>query len=73
MAHNCWKFTNCGREECCPAYPHNGRTCYAVTGTLCREMKQRSYMEQVATCRDSCAFYKSLMETRGVELVGHGV
>jgi hypothetical protein len=58
---DCWEFTNCGREENCPAYPNHGRACFAVTGTLCRGEKQPSYDEKIAKCRELCGFFKRMM------------
>ncbi len=68
MTRNCWEANKCGRELFCPAYPSNGRVCYAVTGTLCRGRKQGSYLEKIAKCRESCAFYVELMLDKGVDL-----
>jgi hypothetical protein len=58
---NCWEHRKCGREQGCPAYPHHGRACFAVTGTWCRGEKQGSYDEKIAKCRKVCDFYKDLM------------
>ncbi|MEW6348873.1 MAG: two-CW domain-containing protein [Thermodesulfobacteriota bacterium] len=68
MALNCWEATKCGRERFCPAYPRNGRLCYAVTGTLCRGEKQGSYIEKIGRCRETCSFYAAVMRDRGVDL-----
>ncbi len=64
--HNCWDATNCGREKMCPAYPSHGRTCFGITGTLCRGEKQGSYLEKISKCRETCFFYACVMEMEGV-------
>lgn len=56
-SENCWEYTGCGREKQCPAYPHNGRDCYMVTGTWCRGEQQGSYGEKILKCRELCGFY----------------
>ncbi len=68
MDQDCWKALNCGREDECPAYPNNGRTCFAVTGTMCRGEKQGTFTEKVSQCREKCDFYKDLMREQCNEL-----
>jgi hypothetical protein len=63
--HNCWDALNCGMEKMCPAYPHQGRTCFAIPGTLCRGEKQGDYVEKIARCREMCSHYASIMSTEG--------
>ena len=58
---NCWEDRKCGREKICPAYPHHGRACYAVTGTWCRGEQQPSYAAKIEKCRGMCDFYKEVM------------
>jgi len=58
---NCWEFLKCGREQGCKAYPSHGRSCFAVTGTLCRGEEQGSYDQKIAKCRETCPFYRSMM------------
>lgn len=55
---NCWEHLKCGRETNCPAYPHHGRNCFAVTATHCRGEVQKSYEDKIAKCRETCDFYK---------------
>jgi methyl-accepting chemotaxis protein len=59
---NCWDDLKCGRQNLCPAYPDNGRNCFAVTATLCHEEHQGSYEEKIGKCRATCGFYRSMME-----------
>jgi methyl-accepting chemotaxis protein len=59
---NCWQALRCGKEHECPAYPNHGRTCIAVTGTLCRGEKQGSYLEKVDSCRALCSFYREIVD-----------
>ncbi len=66
--HDCWDATNCGIEKMCPAYPHQGRTCFVITGTLCRGERQGSYLEKISKCRATCSFYASVMEAEGVSV-----
>ena len=61
---NCWEYTKCGRERQCPAYPNYGRNCFAVTGTWCRGEQQGDYDKKIGKCRNSCPFFKELMEER---------
>lgn len=56
---NCWEFMKCEREQECPAYPNNGRTCFSVTGTVCRGETQGTYQEKIKKCREMCDFYKT--------------
>lgn len=58
---NCWEELMCGRQDECPAYPDNGRNCFAVTATLCRGDQQGSYQEKIEECRKTCGFYEGMM------------
>lgn len=58
---NCWDVLACGRQGVCPAYPDNGRNCFAVTSTLCGGEEQGSYQEKINKCRRACGFYESMM------------
>lgn len=58
----CWDSLQCGQQNSCPAYPDNGRNCFAVTATLCRGEEQGSYEDKIAKCRDTCGFYQGMME-----------
>ena len=61
----CWQFFNCGKdcdgEEKCPAYPHYGRSCWAVAGTYCGGKIQGSHAAKIETCR-KCPFYQKIQE-----------
>jgi hypothetical protein len=59
---NCWEYKQCGREQDCPAYPHHGRNCFAVTGSMCGGVQQGSYAEKIQKCRESCDFYNGVMD-----------
>ena len=59
---NCWESKKCGREKECPAYPHHGRNCFAVTGSWCGGVKQGSYVDKIQKCRETCGFYKGMMD-----------
>jgi methyl-accepting chemotaxis protein len=59
---NCWEFKKCGREKDCPAYPHHGRNCFAVTGSWCGGALQGSYEAKIEKCRTTCAFYQGIMD-----------
>lgn len=59
----CWEFMKCGRdtnnETKCPAFPHFGRTCWAVAGTLCAGRVQGTFAQKFHNCRE-CQFYKTV-------------
>ena len=64
---NCWEFKQCGREPggakvgelgVCPAYPHGGRRCAHITGTLCGGTVQGSLATKLKDCL-KCDFFKS--------------
>ena len=59
----CWEFMRCGRdtnsETRCPSFPHFGRICWAVAGTLCAGRVQGSYAQKITTCR-TCKFYRQV-------------
>ena len=62
----CWEYIGCGIENDsrrrCPAYPHFGRICYGVAGTLCELGISGIYAEKIEECY-KCPFYKELKET----------
>ncbi len=60
---NCWEALNCGKQNECPAYPHHGRTCFAVANTLCRGERQGDFAEKIGECRSVCDFYVNMMGT----------
>ena len=68
MKQRCWEATRCGREDICPAYPNNGRTCYAVTGTMCRGERQGTFKEKIEKCRSMCGFYKVILRDQDPKL-----
>ncbi len=68
MRRNCWEAHSCGEAHLCPAYPSNGRTCYAVTGTFCRGQIQGAYVKKIEKCRESCSFFREVMEGEGVRI-----
>jgi signal transduction histidine kinase len=60
---NCWEYMKCGRDkdaaEKCPAYPHFGRTCWAVAGTFCEGKVQGTFAQKYEDCQ-KCGFYQKL-------------
>lgn len=46
-----------------------GRSCYAVTGTLCGGKVQGSFAAKMSNCLD-CDFYKEIKNEEGAKLVG---
>lgn len=59
----CWDVLHCGRAgrdapEPCPAWPHFGRACWAVAGTLCDGVPVGTQASLVGDCRD-CFFFRS--------------
>jgi len=63
----CWEYMQCGRdvndEIKCPSYPHFGRVCWAVAGTLCAGKIQGTFAQKIDNCRD-CKFYKTMNKDR---------
>jgi hypothetical protein len=64
---DCWEFKGCefhaggkfaGQHGVCPAYPHRGRHCARVAGTMCEGELQGGYARKLARCL-SCDFYRS--------------
>jgi two-component system NtrC family sensor kinase len=58
----CWESMRCGRTgddggEPCPAYPHFGRVCWAVAGTLCQGRVQGEFAKKLGDCR-RCEYFK---------------
>lgn len=66
----CWEFMQCGRDKDssvkCPAYPHFGRACWAVAGTLCAGKIQGTYAQKLEDCR-KCAFYRAIQDEKNRE------
>jgi len=46
-----------------------GRTCWAVSGTLCGGKVQGSFAAKMSTCME-CEFYKQVKNEEGANLVG---
>ena len=67
QARPCWEFMQCGRdknnETKCPAYPHFGRVCWAVAGTLCAGKVQGTFAQKYSSCT-VCKFYNHVMQKR---------
>ena len=55
---NCWEFKKCGREKTCPVYPHHGKHCARVAGTLCGGKVQGIFAMKLVNCMH-CNFYQS--------------
>jgi two-component system NtrC family sensor kinase len=59
----CWEFMKCGREKDaamkCPAFPHFGRICWAVAGTLCEGKARGTFAMKYEDCM-KCAFYQKV-------------
>ncbi len=73
----CWEFMKCGREQGgtrvkqagpCPAYPDEGRFCWAVTGTLCGGRPQGTFAQKRLTCT-TCNFFLRVREEEGEDFV----
>ena len=63
----CWEFMQCGRDKDnsirCPAYPHFGRACWAVAGTLCAGKIQGTFAQKIEDCR-KCDFFRAVQDER---------
>ena len=59
----CWEYMKCGRdvnvEMKCPAYPHFGQVCWAVSGTRCSGKIQGTFAQKIDDCRN-CKFFKKV-------------
>jgi signal transduction histidine kinase len=58
----CWEAVRCGREgadspEPCPAWPHFGRSCWAVAGTFGEGPPRCTMAARLRDCRE-CSFFK---------------
>jgi two-component system, NtrC family, sensor kinase len=62
---NCWEFMKCGREKetamKCPAFPHFGRICWAVAGTLCEGRVQGTFALKYEDCM-KCEYYRKVRD-----------
>jgi two-component system NtrC family sensor kinase len=58
---HCWEYMGCNQDvnhtENCPAYPHFGRICWAVAGTLCSGRVQGTYAQKIHDCH-GCGYYR---------------
>ena len=63
----CWEQMQCNQdinhEERCPAYPHFGRICWAVAGTLCAGKIQGTYAQKIHDCH-KCGYYRAAQDLR---------
>ncbi len=63
----CWEYMQCGRDKDssvkCPAYPHFGKACWAVAGTLCTGKVQGTFAQKIEDCR-KCGFFLSRQEQK---------
>ena len=63
LLHNkpCWEHMQCkqdvNHDESCPAYPHFGKICWAVAGTLCAGKIQGTYAQKIHDCH-RCGYYR---------------
>ncbi len=64
---NCWEFKKCEREAggikakelgVCPAYPHHGKRCAQVAGTLCEGKVHGIFAMKILNCIE-CDFFQS--------------
>jgi len=59
----CWEYMKCGRDKDaavkCPAYPHFGRTCWAVAGTFCEGKAQGTFAQKYEDCK-KCEFFQKM-------------
>jgi len=59
----CWEYMGCNQDvnhvESCPAYPHFGRICWAVAGTLCAGKIQGTYAQKIHDCH-KCGYYHTV-------------
>lgn len=57
----CWEYMRCGRdknnETKCPAFPHFGRSCWAVAGTLCAGKVHGTFAQKISSCRN-CNYFR---------------
>ena len=57
----CWEYMGCKQDvntqESCPAYPHFGRICWAVAGTLCSGKIHGTYAQKIHDCHN-CGYYR---------------
>ncbi|RMD52973.1 MAG: ATP-binding protein, partial [Nitrospirae bacterium] len=64
----CWQYMGCGKDcdkisKKCPAYPHFGRSCWAISGTLCEGEVSGDYAKKIGNCK-RCPFYRYVNEKK---------
>lgn len=68
----CWQYLKCGRdckgEKKCPAYPHYGRSCWAIAGTYCQGDLQGTYAQKLKNCK-KCPFYQKAITEKGCRTI----
>jgi two-component system NtrC family sensor kinase len=65
----CWEALRCGRTgldaaDPCPAWPHFGRACWAVAGTLCEGTVRATQAAVLGDCGD-CGFFREMCARDG--------
>jgi signal transduction histidine kinase len=69
LLHNkpCWEYMQCkqdvNHDESCPAYPHFGRICWAVAGTLCAGKVQGTFAQKIHDCH-RCGYYRTMQSAK---------
>ena len=63
----CWEYMQCkqdvNHDESCPAYPHFGRICWAVAGTLCAGKVQGTFAQKIHDCH-RCGYYRMMQSPK---------
>ncbi|MEN8232911.1 MAG: HAMP domain-containing sensor histidine kinase, partial [Thermodesulfobacteriota bacterium] len=63
----CWEYMQCkqdvNHDESCPAYPHFGRICWAVAGTLCAGKIQGTFAQKIHDCH-RCGYYRMMQSVK---------
>lgn len=65
----CWEAVRCGRAgadavDPCPAWPHFGRVCWAVAGTLCQGKVSGTQAAILGDCCD-CGYFREMAPRDG--------
>lgn len=67
-AATCWEYMQCGRDRDhntdCPAFPHFGRICWAVAGTMCPGKVHGAFAQKLEDCK-LCEFYREMHDKGG--------
>ena len=64
----CWEAKQCSKTEC-PAYECDDRRCWMITGTLCRDEIQGTFLEKRTAC-SHCELFENAVRDRTVFDVG---